>query len=97
MIFSLQLLATIVVSFVDITIILYYCILDWQFFLLTSTLKEKLYHILILLRMMHHIVKIALIVWACETGKNEALQITTSIHDMLNNITDEQIKNEVKK
>lgn len=96
MIFSLQLLATIVVSFVDITIILYYCKLYWQTFLLETTLKKKLYHMLILLRMVYHIVKIALIVWACETGKNEALQITTSIHDILNNITDEQTKNEVK-
>jgi len=38
-----------------------------------------------------------LIVWACETGKNQAQEIRTTIHDVLNSTRDEQIKNEVTK
>jgi len=38
-----------------------------------------------------------MIVWACETGKNEATKTGTTIHDVLNNINDVQIKDEVKK
>ena len=38
-----------------------------------------------------------LIVWACETGKNQAVKIGTTVHDMLNTISDEQIKYEVIK
>ncbi|XP_018058023.1 PREDICTED: uncharacterized protein LOC108693531, partial [Atta colombica] len=40
--------------------------------------------------------KMILIVWACETGKNQAQQISTSIYDALNSTTDEQIKDELK-
>jgi len=36
-------------------------------------------------------------VWACETDKNEAIKIGTLIHDVLNGISDVQIKNEVVK
>jgi len=36
-------------------------------------------------------------VWACETGKNEAIKIGTTIHDILNSIRDVQIKDEVVK
>jgi len=36
-------------------------------------------------------------VWACETDKNEAIKIGTLIHDVLNGISDVQIKNDVVK
>ena len=35
--------------------------------------------------------------WACETDKNEAIKIGTLIHDVLNGISDVQIKNDVVK
>jgi len=38
--------------------------------------------------------KIALIVWACETGKNQAMDIRTTIH-VFNSINDKEIKCEV--
>jgi hypothetical protein len=40
-------------------------------------------------------IKITLITWACETGKNQAKEISTTIHDVLNSTNDEKIKNEV--
>jgi len=50
---------------------------------------------LILLAMIYYIIKLALIVWACETCKNQAQEISTTIHDVLNSIKDEQIKAEI--
>jgi len=50
-----------------------------------------------LLAMIFYTIKIALIFWACETGKNQAQEIRTTIHDVLNSTRDEQIKNEVVK
>ncbi|XP_018351459.1 PREDICTED: uncharacterized protein LOC108753963 [Trachymyrmex septentrionalis] len=41
-------------------------------------------------------IKTILIVWACETGKNQAQQISTSIYDAFNSTTDEQIKDELQ-
>ncbi|XP_018351452.1 PREDICTED: uncharacterized protein LOC108753954 [Trachymyrmex septentrionalis] len=39
---------------------------------------------------------VLLIVWACETGKHQAQQIGTSIHDVFNVTTDEKIKDELQ-
>jgi len=47
--------------------------------------------------MIYYVMKITLIVWACETSKNQAQQIRTTIHDVLNSTRNEQIKNEVIK
>lgn len=43
------------------------------------------------------VIKMALIVWACETGKNQAQEIRTTIHGVLNRTSDGQIKDEVIK
>ncbi|XP_011705602.1 PREDICTED: uncharacterized protein LOC105460809, partial [Wasmannia auropunctata] len=45
----------------------------------------------------YHIGHLVFIVWVCETGKNQAQEIRTTIHDLLNNTSDEQIKDEVIK
>jgi len=94
-IFSIQILITIVITFSDITFELYSYVvrwkdgisisLDWQFF------------DVFLASMIFYIVRIMLLVWACETGKNQAEEISTTIHDVLNNISDKEIKHEVKK
>lgn len=95
MIFSLQLLTTVLITFLDMTMILYYYILLWQYILSMNTLEKTFINTMFLLRFMYHVIKIGLIIWACETSKNQALQIITSIHDILNIITDDQIKEEV--
>ncbi|XP_039314570.1 uncharacterized protein LOC113003121 [Solenopsis invicta] len=41
-------------------------------------------------------VKIALTAWACETGKNQAKEISTTVHDVLNSTNNEKIKNELR-
>ncbi|KYN03747.1 hypothetical protein ALC62_05443 [Cyphomyrmex costatus] len=44
----------------------------------------------------NYVTLMMLLVWICETGKNQAQQIRTTIHDLLNNTSDKQIKNELK-
>ncbi|XP_011705893.1 PREDICTED: putative gustatory receptor 28b [Wasmannia auropunctata] len=94
MIFSLQLLATAIITFSDITIILYYYILHALHNELWS-IMPVVNHMYCLSRMAYNFIRIAMIVWACETGKDQALQISTSVHDMFNRITDRKIKNEL--
>ncbi|XP_018302400.1 putative gustatory receptor 28b [Mycetomoellerius zeteki] len=96
MIFSLHLIATIVTTFARITFFLYYCIMLWQnIFQLTSSQKLFCY-IFFIASMMFYLMKTALVVWACETGKDQAIKIGIIIHDVLNSINDMQIKDELK-
>ncbi|XP_012063697.1 PREDICTED: putative gustatory receptor 28b [Atta cephalotes] len=46
--------------------------------------------------MIYYILKLALIVWACETCKNQAQEIRTTIHDVLNSTKDKHIKDELR-
>ena len=98
-VFSLHLVATIITTFVRITFFLYYCIILWQdIFNFQLTSSQKLfYYIFFIASMMFYLMKIALIVWACETGKDQAIKIGITIHDVLNSINDKQIQDEVIK
>ncbi|XP_011705663.1 PREDICTED: uncharacterized protein LOC105460874 [Wasmannia auropunctata] len=94
-IFSLHLLATIVLVFKQITFFVYYNIVNWQ----DGTIFFKLnmiYHMHVISFLIYYFLRIILIVWACETGKNQAIKIGTTIHDVLNITKDEQIKDELK-
>ncbi|KAL6259640.1 hypothetical protein P5V15_009556 [Pogonomyrmex californicus] len=95
-IFSLQLLASITISFSTLTFNLYYYVLMWSMISATNILDKIRFQAIFLLYMMYSLIKLILIVWACETSKNEALQISIAIHDVFNNITDKQIKNELQ-
>lgn len=97
LVFSLQLLATIVLTFAEITFELYFYIMHWKIGVLMSNLNDQIYDAFLIAYMTYYTVKIMLIVWACETGKDQAMKIGTTIHDLLNNISDEQMKDEVIK
>jgi len=94
-IFSLQLLSTITMTFTEITFNLHFHLIHWQDGL--SIILDEIRDIFFLLSMGYDFLKLILIVWACETGKNQAFEIGTTIHDVLNRISDEQIKEEVGK
>ncbi|XP_018369791.1 PREDICTED: uncharacterized protein LOC108765528 [Trachymyrmex cornetzi] len=91
MIFGLQLLATTVITFSHISLMLYYHISS-GYLSSTNTLFDGYF----LSYMAYLFIKIILIVWACETGKNQAQQIITYIYDAINSTTDEQIKDELQ-
>jgi len=95
MIFSLQLLATTALTLFESSLQLYFHVLQWNDGLVIK-LDEQLGE-LSLIFTIYFIIKMALIVWACETGKNQAQEIRTTIHDVLNSTRDKQIKDEVIK
>lgn len=96
-IFSLHLLITIILSFIEITFMLYFYILHWQDGTIMLDTSDNAYKALLITCIIYYLTKIMLIVWACETSKNQALQIGTTIHDVLNNIDDNKVKREVIK
>ncbi|XP_018351455.1 PREDICTED: putative gustatory receptor 28b [Trachymyrmex septentrionalis] len=92
LIFSLQLHATIVMTFSGIIFEVYYHTVRWQNGI-HITFDMHFFHVL--LSITFYILKIILTVWACETGKNQAQEINTIIHDVLNSTSNAQIKNEL--
>ncbi|XP_011858421.1 PREDICTED: uncharacterized protein LOC105555979, partial [Vollenhovia emeryi] len=59
--------------------------------------SEKLeFHTYLIVSITYYIIKVVLIVWACETGKNQALAIKTTVRDEFNNTNNEQTKYELE-
>jgi len=92
-IFNLQLLAALVMSFLIIIFELYSYTVRWQNGVLIG-LDWHFFDVLVT-SLTYNIFQIILIVWACETGKNQAQNIGTTIHDLLNSTNDKKIKYEV--
>ncbi|KYQ57885.1 Putative gustatory receptor 28b, partial [Trachymyrmex zeteki] len=92
-IFSLQLLATIVMTFAELTFYLYFYIIDWK---LEMKINHTFYHTLLVMSSAYQCIKIVLMGWTCDTGKDEAIRIGTNIHEILNDTIDEQIKDELQ-
>lgn len=90
-IFSVQLLITIVTISCHITSQVYFNVIQWQDAMLFNQKSRDI----LLIFLIHHIILITLLVWVCETGKNQAQEIRITVHDLLNSTNDEQIKNEV--
>ncbi|XP_025073129.1 putative gustatory receptor 28b [Pogonomyrmex barbatus] len=95
-VFSLHLLATIILTFVQITFLLYYGIVHWKVEMILSNLNHQFYDIMLIISVIYYCIKIILIGWTCETGMDEAMKIGSTVHKVLNSITDEQIKNELQ-
>ncbi|XP_018058032.1 PREDICTED: uncharacterized protein LOC108693541 [Atta colombica] len=93
-IFSPQLLATLVLTFTEITFELYKHLIQWQDGL-SFILDDEIDDVFFLMSIGYEFLKIILIVWTCETNKNRALEISTTVHDVLNRTSDEQIKEEM--
>lgn len=94
-IFSLQLLTTIVMTFAEITFSLYFYIVQWQEGVAIIDLQKQIWFAYYITSITYYSIKIAFIVWACDTGKDQALQIGTTVHDVLISTSDKQIKDEV--
>lgn len=96
-IFSLQLLATIVMTFAEITFSLYFYIVQWEEGVAIIDLQKQIWFAYYITSVAYYSIKISFIVWACDTGKDQALQIGTTVHDVLISTSDKQIKDEVVK
>ncbi|XP_024879746.1 putative gustatory receptor 28b [Temnothorax curvispinosus] len=93
-IFSVQLLATIIITYSQF-ILGFYSHLKWYDSLFKYFDKQP-YNFGMIFLITALIIKMVLLVWACETGKNQAQEIRTTIHDVLNISRNEQIKNELQ-
>ncbi|KYQ56196.1 Putative gustatory receptor 28b, partial [Trachymyrmex zeteki] len=93
MIFSLHLLATIALSFKQIIFYVYFNVIQWQNGI--SLNRDRIHNVFFISVLIYYFTRLALIVWACETSKNEAIKIGTTIHDVLNSISNIQIKDEL--
>lgn len=97
MVFSLQLLATIVLTFALLTFQLYFYIIHWQAGILMNKIRGVVFDLFSLMCMTYHAIKMISIIWICETGKVQAIKIGITVHDLLNNSSDKQINDEVIK
>ncbi|XP_028046979.1 uncharacterized protein LOC105830573 [Monomorium pharaonis] len=93
-IFSLQLLITIVMITLDMSFSLYLFAVHWQNGTILISLESDLVEVCIL-SLGYDIIIITLLVWTCETGKNQAQEISATVHDLLNRTNNKQIKNEL--
>ncbi|XP_011705664.1 PREDICTED: uncharacterized protein LOC105460875 [Wasmannia auropunctata] len=93
-IFSLHLLAAVVFSLKHIVFYVYYDVIRWQNGMIFFKL-DTIYKVHMISSLGYSFIKIILIVWACETGKSQAAEIGTTIHDVLNFTNDVNIKNEL--
>ncbi|XP_011880420.1 PREDICTED: uncharacterized protein LOC105568951 [Vollenhovia emeryi] len=95
-IYSPQLLASLVIIFIRITFEIYSNVVHWQNGYVVWSSENIQINVVIYL-WAYFILKILLMAWVCETGKNEAIKISTTVHDAINRTSDEQIKYEVPK
>ncbi|KYN14859.1 Putative gustatory receptor 28b, partial [Trachymyrmex cornetzi] len=95
-VFSLHILATIIITFSQLTFHLYYYITEWRISVSEDSTFDLFFHISAIVHTGTHCIKIILIVWACETGKDRAMKIGITVHDLLNNISDKQVTEELQ-
>jgi len=94
-IFSGQVLITILIALIEINLNIYCHAVEWHDGLVINLNRQ--FSDLFLLGIIYYIAKTALIFWICETTKNQAQEIRTTIHDVLNSTRDKPIKDEVVK
>ncbi|XP_018394387.1 PREDICTED: putative gustatory receptor 28b [Cyphomyrmex costatus] len=93
-IFSLQLLATIVLVFAEVTFHLYFYIFHWKVNIISA--QHELLDGLLVTTWTYQCIKMVLIGWACDTGKDEAMRIGTTVHEILNDTIDEHLGDELQ-
>ncbi|XP_028047346.1 uncharacterized protein LOC105834681 [Monomorium pharaonis] len=92
-IFSPQLLGTVMSYFMFIIFDVYFQLIQWQDGI--SFNLNKIYNGYFISFMLYYFTNMILIVWTCETCKNQTTKICTTVHDMLNNANNMQINNEL--
>lgn len=97
MVFSLQLLATIIMTFAILTFQLYFYIVHWETGIVMNKMQGIIHDIFSIVCMTYFTIKMISIIWVCETGKDQAIKIGITVHDLLNNSCDKQITDEVIK
>ncbi|XP_039305616.1 putative gustatory receptor 28b [Solenopsis invicta] len=95
-IFSFQLLVTIIRNFAGVTFMLYFVLMRWKIDMVADNLNSQLYDMFMIYNIIRSALKMVLLTWACESGKNQAVDINTTVHSVLNFTSDKQIKRELQ-
>ncbi|KYN32907.1 Putative gustatory receptor 28b [Trachymyrmex septentrionalis] len=97
-IFSLQLLCTIILTFIQITFYLYFYLIRIQKDSVSQggNLESQVYYKTFITGITYYIIKIMMLVWACETSKNQAMEIGVTVRNMFNSISNKEIKYELQ-
>ncbi|KAL0122261.1 hypothetical protein PUN28_007180 [Cardiocondyla obscurior] len=95
MIFSPQILAIFTEVFTEVTFNLYASIVRWNNGIYIN-LTEQIHNFVLTSYLLYHITRVMFIVWACETSKNQAIKISTTIYDVSNSTNNDQIRNELR-
>ncbi|XP_043288356.1 gustatory receptor 23a-like [Venturia canescens] len=93
--FSLQIVATVTLTFAEITFSLYFYILQTVGFQ-SIDLKTQIWFCYFITSVTYYSVKMASIVWACETAKAQAIKTGIIVHEALIGTTDKQVKEELQ-
>ncbi|XP_053979031.1 uncharacterized protein LOC128876581 [Hylaeus volcanicus] len=84
-----------VMTFIVVTFNLYFYII-WRHGGYTVDPIKQFWYMQFLTSVFHYTLKFSMIIWACETAKNEALEVGTTIHDVLGDATDTLVKHELE-
>ncbi|XP_071637190.1 uncharacterized protein [Temnothorax longispinosus] len=95
MVFSLHILSTILMTINEIIFNLYYYLMNIHGGIPMNNLQKLSFYEACITAVTYYSVKMVLIVWACETGKNEAMKIKSTVHDVFNSTNNKQIKYEI--
>ncbi|XP_070517919.1 uncharacterized protein [Cardiocondyla obscurior] len=71
-------------------------ILNMTFILSMAKEEEEFWYWFFLISVIYYTIKILLIVWVCDSGTNQATKIGITVHNLLNNTSNKQIKNELQ-
>ena len=93
--FGLHVVATVTMTFSEITFSLYFYILTLFDGNKYTNTQEQIWDFNLLITMTFYLLKLILIVWTCEKAKKQAQKIGSSVHDVLLNTFDATIKEEV--
>ena len=83
-----------VTTFIVVTFNLYFYIL-WANGGKPNSLEDQFWYRPYLSPVIYFMIKFSLMIWACETATNQALEIGTTLHDVLSCTTDKLVKREV--
>lgn len=94
-VFSVQLLASIIMTFIELTFNLYFCLAQVHSTVSMNAIQKQFYYEFTFTAVTYYFTKIMLVIWACETSKIQIMKINSTVHHMTNNINNKRIKYEV--
>ncbi|THK32951.1 putative gustatory receptor 28b [Diachasma alloeum] len=92
--FSLQLVATVTLTFAEVTFSLYFYILQ-RLGKSGINLEKQIWYSYFSTSVTYYTLKLAAIVWACEISKDQAVKTGIIVHEVLIDTVDKQVKEEL--